>query len=103
MKIVKVIYTAKAEFSEKNQQNIQNVMSELRRINHPGIFYHVCLGADGKTFTHTAFFESDECEKILLDLPLFKTFTEQLKASVPEVPPAQERPALVGSSRPIFN
>jgi len=102
MKIVKVTYTTKAEYAEQNQSNIKNVMAELQKINHPGINYNACLGADGKTFTHTAFFNSPEDEKVLLELPLFKHFQEQLKASGPETPPKQELIMLVGSSTEIF-
>ena len=65
MKIVKVIYTTKAEFAEQNQSNIKNVMSDLQKSDHPGINYNACVSADGKTFTHTAFFNSDEDQKIL--------------------------------------
>jgi hypothetical protein len=103
MKIVRVTYTAKAEYAEQNQLNIQTVMSDLQKTGHPGIFYHACLGADGKTFTHTAFFEEDEYEKVLFGLSSFQTFQQQLKASGPEVPPKQELLTLVGSSSPIFN
>ena len=69
MKIVKVTYTTKAEFAEQNQSNIKNVMTDLQKLNHSGINYNACLGADGKTFTHTAFFKSDEDQKILNELP----------------------------------
>jgi hypothetical protein len=103
MKIVKVTYTAKADYAAQNQLNIQKVMSDLRELNHPGIFYHVCLGADGKTFTHTAFFEPAESEKVLFALDSFQGFQQQLKASGPEVPPAQELLSLVGSSAAILN
>jgi hypothetical protein len=102
MKIVRVTYTTRAGYAEQNQHNIQKVMSDLRQVGHPGIFYHVCLGANGKTFTHTAFFEMDEFEKVLFDLESFKSFQRQLKASGPEAPPAQELLSLVGSSKPIF-
>jgi len=102
MKIVKVTYTSKADYAGQNQDNIKKVMTDLRRLDHPGIFYHVCLGADGKTFTHTAFFEQDEYQQMLFDLVSFQTFQRELKASGPEVPPAQEFLTLVGSSKPIF-
>ena len=65
MKIVKVTYTTKAEFSEQNQRNIKNVMTDLQHANHQGINYNACLSADNKTFIHTAFFKSDEDQKIL--------------------------------------
>ncbi len=102
MKIVKVTYTAKAEYAAQNQANIKNVMADLQKLNHPGINYHSCVSADGKTFIHTAFFKSEEDEKVLLGLPSFKHFQEQLKASGPEVPPKQELLTLVGSSKSIF-
>ena len=103
MKIVKVTYTAKAEFAEQNQSNIRNVMADLQKVNHPGINYNSCVAADGKTFIHTAFFSSDEDQKILFELPSFKHFQEQLKAFGFEVPPKQELLNLVGSSNNIFN
>jgi hypothetical protein len=101
MHIVKVVYTAKPGYVEQNQSNIKNVMKELREAN-TGILYHVCLGDDGKTFTHTAFSESAEHNKVLLALPAFKHFQEQLKANGIEVPPKQEHLTLVDSSRNLF-
>jgi hypothetical protein len=103
MKIVRVIYTTKPELAEKNKANIKAVMEDLQQLNPAGIFYHVCLGADGKTFTHTAFFESDEDRKILNELPSFRRFQEELKSGIPEISPQQEMLTLVGSSRRIFN
>lgn len=102
MKIVKVTYTTKAEYAAQNQTNIQAVMSELQKINNPGINYNACLSPDGKTFIHTAFFKSEEDEKVLLGLPVFKSFQEQLRASGLESPPKQELLALVGSCVDIF-
>ncbi len=58
---------------------------------------------DNKTFIHTAFFKSDEDQKLLNELPSFKYFQEQLKVSGLEVPPKQELLNLVGSSNNIFN
>ena len=103
MKIVKVTYTTKLDFSEQNQNNIKNVMTDLRGLNHQGINYNACISNDNKTFIHTVFFKSDEDQKILNELPSFKYFQEQLKASGLEVPPKQELLNLVGSSNNIFN
>ncbi len=103
MKIVKVTYTTNAAYAEQNQNNIKNVMADLQKINNPGINYTSCMSADGKTFTHTAFFKSEEDEKVLFALASFKLFQEQLKASGPETPPKQELLTLVGSSTNIFN
>src|SRR4051812_13824837 len=103
MKTVKVTYTTKTEFAEQNQNNIKNVMEELQKINNDGINYNACLAADGKTFIHTAFFKTDEDQKALNELPSFKHFQEQLKASGLEAAPKQELLNLVGSSKLIFN
>ena len=103
MKIVKVTYTTKAEYSVQNQANIKTVMTDLQKINNPGINYNSCMGSDGKTFTHTAFFKTEEDLKTLNELPSFRHFQEQLKASGPESPPKQELLSLVGSSTHIFN
>lgn len=103
MKIIKVTYTAKAEFAEQNQTNIKNVMADLQKLNHPGINYNACLSPDGQTFVHTAFFNADDDQKTLNELPSFKHFQEQLKAGGLATPPKQELLNLVGSSTNIFN
>jgi hypothetical protein len=103
MKIVKVTYTTKAEYAEQNQRNIKNVMTDLQKLNHPGINYNACLSSDGKSFTHTAFFNADDDQKILNELSSFKYFQEQLKSGGLEVPPKQELLSLIGSSNNIFN
>jgi len=103
MKIVRVSYTVKADYAEQNQQNIRQVMADLQKLNHTGIHYHVCLGPDSKSFTHNAYFKAEEDQQILLGLPSFKHFQEQLKASGPEAPPKQEFLTLVGSSNSFFN
>src|SRR6185295_18311115 len=103
MKIVRVIYATKPEYAEQNQGNIKNVMTDLQKLNHPGINYNCCLSADGKTFTHTAFFKSDEDQKLLNELPSFKHFQQQLQSGGLEGPPKQELLTLVGSSTNIFS
>jgi len=103
MKIVKVTYSTKEAYTEQNQTNIKNVMADLQNINNAGINYNCCLGADGKSFIHTAFFRSDEEQKILNDLPSFKYFQEQLKLNGLEGPPKQELLSLVGTSTDIFS
>lgn len=103
MKIVKVTYTTKAEYAEHNQSNIKKVMADLQELNHPGVNYNSCLSADGRSFIHTAFFNSDEDEKVLMQLPAFIQFQNELKAGGLESPPKQELLTLVGASVNIFN
>jgi hypothetical protein len=102
MKIIKVTYTTQPQFVEQNISNIKTIMSDLRQLNHTGIFYNTCLSPDGKTFIHTAFFAVEQDQKLLNELPSFRHFQEQLKASEPEIPPKQELLTLIGSSVAIF-
>lgn len=102
MKIVNVTYTTTASFAEQNQHNIKQVMADLQKLNHPGINYHCCLSADERTFIHTAFFKSEEDQKVLNELPSFRLFQEQLKDGGLEVPPKQQLLTLVGSSSPVL-
>ena len=103
MKIVQVTYTTKPEYSTQNKENIQVVMNDLKQAGYPGINYHVCLSADGKTFIHRSFFLSDQDQQLLNDLPSFKYFQEQLRSRGLETPPKQELLTLVGSSVDIFH
>jgi len=103
MKIVRVVYTARPEFVKQNMANIRKVMSDLGQLNYPGIFYSTCLSSDNKTFIHMAFFQSEEDQKLLNELPSFKDFQEQLKSNGFEKPPGQDLLTLVGSSKDIFN
>ncbi|MDP4218040.1 MAG: hypothetical protein Q8927_17695 [Bacteroidota bacterium] len=98
MKIIRVTYTTRPAFVEQNKANIQKVMNDLRQLNEPGLFYFSCLGPDGKTFIHTAFFKTDADNERLLKLPSFLRFQQELKAAGFEVPPKQELLTLVGSS-----
>ena len=103
MKVASVTYTTRADFAEQNQNNIRSVMSDLQKLQIPGIRYTSCLKADGKTFIHTLFFKSDEDQKTLSQLPSFKHFQAELQASGLEMPPKQETLSLVGSSNDILS
>lgn len=103
MKIVKVTYTTKPEFAQQNKKNIKNVMTHLQKLQPNGINYNACVSADSKTFIHTAFFNSDEDQQLLNELPSFKHFQERLRAGGLEAPPKQELLTLIGSSNSIIN
>lgn len=87
MRIIRVTYTAREEYSETNQRNIENVMRDLRAMNNPDIKYSSFLEPDGKTFMHFAMYPSDETIQILENLPSFNFFRKALKESMPEMPP----------------
>ena len=103
MHIVKVTYTAKADYVQKNQENIKKVMADLRELNHPGIRYGTYLGEDGRSFMHFAVFEQHEFQQVLFDLEAFKTFQQELRANGLETPPKTEVMQLVGSSYELFS
>jgi hypothetical protein len=102
MKIVSVSYLAKSEFVQQNSENIRAVMADLQHLAHSGIHYHCCLGQDGQTFTHTAFFQTEELQKVLSDLPSFQFFQQQLRQHGLQEPPHTELLSLIGTSSPIF-
>jgi hypothetical protein len=102
MKIVRVQYTTKPEYSDRNRENISRVMEDLRKLNNPGIKYSSFVFDDKKTFMHLAIFESEETQKILLELESFKQFGAELKANGIETPPKSENLTLAGSSYDFF-
>jgi len=102
MKSVKVQYTVKEEYVETNKKNIEQVMSDLRKLNNPGIKYNSFLLNDGKTFVHFAMYSNQESMSIVNNLDSFKNFQMGLKESQPETPPKAEDLTLVASGYEIF-
>ncbi len=102
MKAVKVQYTVKEDYVDTNKRNIQQVMSELRTLNNPGIKYSSFLLNDGKTFVHFGMYTNEETMAIVSNLDSFKKFRQQLQESQSEVPPKAEDLNLVASAYEIF-
>jgi quinol monooxygenase YgiN len=102
MKIVRVQYTTTQQYAARNQENIRQVVNELRAINHPGIKYSTYLLPDGKTFMHFDQFENEEAHQVLQALESFKKFAVELSASNLEAEPILELPSLVASSEVFF-
>jgi quinol monooxygenase YgiN len=102
MKIVRVQYTAKAEFVAINQRNIKEIVEALKTLNHPGIKYGAWLLPDGKSFMHFDQFDNEQAHLALQELPSFKKFAEELSASGLEVEPKLEILSLVASTEAYF-
>jgi hypothetical protein len=102
MKIVRVHYTTSKEFAPVNQENIRQIVKELKKLNHPGIKYSTYLLPDGKTFMHLDHFENEEAHDVLTSLESFKKFDEDLWASDLEVEPVLELPTLVASTEDLY-
>ena len=71
MKAVKVQYTVKEEYAETNKKNIGQVMSDLRKLNNPGIKYSSYVLNDGKTFVHLGIYSDEEAMSVATDLDSF--------------------------------
>ena len=102
MKAVKVQYTVRSNYVELNKKNIQQVMSDLREIDNPGVRYSAFLLEDRKTFIHLAMYPDEETMSIVSDLTSFIVFRQQLKESQPESPPKSEDLNLVASAFDFF-
>ena len=98
MKIVRVQYTTRQEYVATNQENIRQIVNELKTLNHPGIRYSAYLLPDGKTFMHLDHFENEEAHQVLQSLLSFKKFDEQLWASDLEAEPTLELLTMVAST-----
>jgi hypothetical protein len=102
MKIVRVQYTTRPEFSAVNKENISRIVKELRGLNHPGIKYSAYVLSDGKTFMHIDQFENEAAHVVLTALESFKRFADELGTSGLEAEPKLELPALVASTEDFF-
>ena len=102
MKIVRVEYTTTHEYALINQQNIRQVVNELKQLNHPGIKYSTYLLPDGKTFMHFDQFENEEAHQVLQELASFKKYSAELWASNLETEPQLELLSLVASTEEFF-
>jgi hypothetical protein len=102
MKVIKITYTVKSAFAQKNQENVQAFLKDLEKINNPALRYIAYLGEDGKTFTHVASYQNDEVQKTLFALESFKSFQRQRDESGLEVQPKVETVEVVAASYPVF-
>ena len=102
MKTIKVTYTVKQAFAQKNQENVRAFIQDLEEINHPAIRYVAYIGEDGKTFTHIASYQSDEGQKVLFGLESFKSFQKQRDDSGLEAAPRIETVEAVAASYQLF-
>ena len=97
-----VQYTTRPEYAATNQENIRQIVNELKSINHPEIRYSAYLLPDGKTFMHLDHLENEEAHHVLQSVPSFKKFDDELWASQREVEPKLELLTLVASTEKSF-
>jgi hypothetical protein len=94
MQAIRVKYTVREDFVERNRENIAAVMRELRARGDCGIQYAAFLAPDGKTFRHVLVLANEEAKSVVPGLDSFKHFQSELKQNV-EVPPSPENWAWV--------
>jgi quinol monooxygenase YgiN len=102
MKIVRVQYSTRPAYAAINQENIRQVVNELKTINHPGIKYSAYILPDGKTFMHFDQFENEAAHEFLQSLASFKKFAAELDASQLELEPKLDILSLVASTEDFF-
>ncbi|MEX0662385.1 MAG: hypothetical protein WEA58_02630 [Balneolaceae bacterium] len=102
MIVVKVTYTVKPEFVQKNKENINSFMIDFQKMNTNEFHYASYLYGDGKTFVHISHYENEEIQKQLLQVPSFLNFQKERDESGMEVLPEIEVMTLVASSKEFF-
>jgi hypothetical protein len=102
MIIVKVTYTVKPDFVQKNQQNIELFMVDFKKMNTDDFRYVSYLCSDGKTFVHLSHYINEEIQKRLLQTSSFLSFQQQRDESGLESSPEIEVMTLVGTAHQII-
>jgi hypothetical protein len=102
MIIVKVTYTVKADFVQKNQENIKLFMVDFKKLNTNDFRYVSYLGGDGKTFVHLSHYKNEKIQKQLLQIPSFLSFQKQRDDSGLKDSPQVEVMQVVASSQDFF-
>jgi hypothetical protein len=103
MIIVKVTYTVKAEFSQKNHENINKFMKDFKGLNTKDFRYISYVCEDNKTFVHISHYRNEEIQSQLLQEPSFLAFQKQRDESGLEVLPHIEVLRVIASSENIFD
>jgi heme-degrading monooxygenase HmoA len=88
---VRVIrYKLKADRVAENEQLIKKVFLQIHDKKLQGVRYAVYKLADGVSFMHIIFYETNEAHKAFTDLPAFKDFQAQARDRFEEAPITDE-------------
>ena len=98
MKKVVVRYKTKPEKADENQRLVENVFAELSESDPGGVRYATFRLADGVSFVHVAFIETEDGSNPLGQTTAFAEFQREIGARCDE-PPAAEDAEVVGSYR----
>ncbi|HEX9511534.1 MAG TPA: antibiotic biosynthesis monooxygenase [Puia sp.] len=89
-KKVVVRYKLKADRVKENEQFIKAVFRQLHEMQPEGIRYTVYKLADGVSFVHIVFYETEAAHKTFNSLPAFRDFQAQAKDRFEELPLVSE-------------
>jgi hypothetical protein len=98
---VKVTYTVKDTFVEKNKENINTFIKDFKTLGDD-FRYTVLIQKDGKTFVHLSQYKNEAIQKQLLEVPSFKTFQQHRDESGLESEPQIEILSFVASAHDVF-
>ena len=99
---VKVTYTVKPDFVQKNQENINLFMVDFKKMNTNEFRYVSYVCGDGKTFVHLSHYQNEDIQNRLLQVPSFLSFQKQRDDSGLENLPQIEIMQVVATSGDIF-
>ncbi|WP_147676742.1 helix-turn-helix transcriptional regulator [Algibacter pacificus] len=99
---VKVTYTVKPDFVQKNQENINLFMTDFKKMDTNEFRYGSYVCGDGKTFVHLSHYKNENIQKKLLQVPSFLSFQKQRDESGLEDLPEIEVMEVIASSHDIF-
>lgn len=100
---VKVTYTVKPGFVQKNKENINSFIKDFRELKNSDFRYTAFLSGDGKTFIHLSMYKNEEIQNTLLNTDSFKSFQKQRDESGLENQPTIEEMTVVDASHPVFS
>lgn len=103
MIVVKVTYTVKPDFADKNRENIALFLEDFGQLNGEDFRYNVYESEDGKTFMHLSHYRNEAIQKELLNVSSFKSFQKLRDESGLEIEPKIEVMNLVGAAHLLFN
>ena len=96
MKKVFVRYKVKADRVAENENLVKEVYKQLHENKIDGFHYTTIKLADGVSFVHIAFVDTEEANTAFNQLPAFKNFQVNIKDRCEE-PPAATQFAVIGS------
>ena len=95
-KVAIVTYKIKDGRTDENIGFVDAVFNKLREGSPAGVKYASTIADDKLTFTHIAYFETDEAKQFLTESPEFKQFQKDLKERC-ELPPSAKFCEIIGN------